>query len=102
MSKKYPDNITGMTDDIVAWRKKKGFETTWDNVPEKLLLVHSELSEATEALRVDDRENLGEELADAIIRLFDLMGSLDYDIYTIVREKMLVNEERPFKHGKRF
>jgi hypothetical protein len=52
-------------------------------VAEKLLLVHSEVSEATEGFRKnlpDDklphRSMVEVELADAIIRIFDLAGAL--------------------------
>jgi len=97
---------------IVDWRKRKGFDTGWKNVPEKLMLVVTELSEAMEAYRhwlVDQHnEELGpkrvanfrEELADAMIRLLDLTHSLGIDIGNEIRAKMEVNEARPERHGK--
>ena len=104
---------------IQIWREKKGFETGWGNVPEKLMLTVTELSEAMEAYRKipfkvtrgngmqpdcdkDNRflANFREELADTAIRLFDLASSCDIDLETEIERKMLINEKRPHKHNK--
>lgn len=37
--------------EITKWREKKGFQTSWENCPEKLMLIVTELSEAMEAYR---------------------------------------------------
>lgn len=83
----------------------------WDNVPEgdwavytnltKLDLVHSEISEATEGLRkglMDDhlphRPMAEVELADAMIRIFDLAGRLGYDLGGALVEKWKYNLSR--------
>lgn len=86
--------------EIAKWRKEKGFITNWENIPEKLMLVVTELSEAMEAYRNNDKENLIEELSDSFIRLLDLTGSLDIDIEKGIKEKMEINKKRPFRHGK--
>ncbi len=85
---------------IAKWREEKGFITTWENMPEKLMLVVTELSEAMEAYRHGDKENFSEEISDSFIRLYDICGSLDIDIEKGIKEKMGVNEKRPFRHGK--
>jgi NTP pyrophosphatase (non-canonical NTP hydrolase) len=89
---------------IAQWRRKKGFKTDMDNMPEKLLLVITEIAEATEAIRQVpiDMENFAEEIADAMIRLLDIAGSLNIDIDKAIAAKMKYNESRPHKHGKRF
>jgi NTP pyrophosphatase (non-canonical NTP hydrolase) len=69
------------------------------NIPTKLALIHSEVSEALEAYRKGDMENFGEELADTYIRIGDLAAHLGYDMDTIVEQKMTVNEARPMMHG---
>ena len=74
----------------------------------KLMLVVTEVSEAAEAYRKDPtltdkdiKNNFAEELADTFIRLLDLTGSLNIDIATEIHNKMLINEGRPHKHGKK-
>lgn len=86
---------------ITAWRAEKGFTTSWENMPEKLMLVVTELSEAMEAYRHDDRKNFAEEIADTFIRLLDICGSIGLDIESEIKAKMAINEKRPFKHGKK-
>jgi NTP pyrophosphatase (non-canonical NTP hydrolase) len=114
--------------EIGIWRKRQGFKTSWRNVAEKLMLAVSELAEAMEAYRhlkpeflerlasADDapidvpaegfaeqiewHKNFGEELADTLIRLFDLADALDVDLLQEVCWKMAINELRPYKHGK--
>jgi len=43
-----------------------------------------------------------EELADALIRIFDLAGILGIDLDWHVKAKMAYNETRPYKHGKKY
>ncbi len=64
-----------------------------------LALIHSEVSEALEALRNHDRENFEEELADVIIRVLDLTGGLGIDIDAAVRDKLEANKKRGWRHG---
>lgn len=70
-------------------------------IPEKLLLIHSEISEACEAHRKslnDDklphRHGLEVELADAAIRIFDLAGGLGFDLGRTIAEKLEYNQRR--------
>lgn len=71
------------------------------NVGEMLALVHSEVSEALEGYRKglpDDklphREMVEVELADAVIRICDLVGYLGLDLGGAIREKMEYNLHR--------
>jgi len=80
--------------------KEKGFWDEKRNLGEMLMLVVTELSEAMEAYRVQDKENFNEEIADTFIRLFDLCGGLKIDIEKEIRKKMTRNKKRPYKHGK--
>ncbi len=66
----------------------------------KLVLIVSEVGEAIQAVTEGDRENLGEELIDIIIRDLDIGGSLKFDMDAIVAKKSAVNEGRPERHGK--
>lgn len=87
------------------------------NVGELLCLVHSEVSEAMEGHRkglMDDKlpefDMLTVELADAIIRICDMAGSMDLPLGNALARKMIFNrsradhklEHRKAKGGKKF
>ena len=82
----------------------------WDGVDKKdvnirlakCALAHSEISEAVEGFRkglMDDhlphREMAEVELADAVIRIFDLAGACGYQIGDAIMEKLDYNRHRP-------
>lgn len=71
------------------------------NVGELLCLVHSEISEAMEGHRkglMDDklphRPMLEVELADAMIRIFDMAGGMNLDLPGAIAEKLAFNQSR--------
>lgn len=71
------------------------------NVAEKLMLIVSEVSEAMEGDRkslMDDklphRLMTEVELADAVIRIFDLAGGLGLDVAGAIGEKLEFNAQR--------
>jgi hypothetical protein len=91
-------------------------------IPEKLVLMHSELSEALEVYRDKDNmavnrwlyfedvskkpakpEGFVAELADVFIRLGDTLGAfhLEQMFVDAVRKKMAYNATRPRMHGKK-
>ncbi|MBU0599095.1 hypothetical protein KKF61_09005 [Patescibacteria group bacterium] len=79
----------------------------WDDtgiIPRWIALAHSELSEALEAHRVDDRDNFMEELADLFIRLADTIGAMNAtdEFITALDNKTAKNKKRPRLHGKRY
>lgn len=101
-----PVGLNRVAGNIKAWRIRKGFSMpeTFDDVDlllSKLALVHSEVSEATEAVRHGDAANFAEELADAVIRILDISASLGIDLEQAIEDKMEKNEGRPYMHGKR-
>lgn len=76
-------------------------EPTKRNVGELLCLVHSEISEAMEGHRkglADDklphRPMLEVEMADAVIRLFDMAGGMGLDLPGAIAEKLAYNASR--------
>jgi len=130
-------NIDKLIELSHATAKEKGF---WDseerNIPEALLLVITEIAEATEALRkehkvspniagilhdayledpypmdaetfkhefeVNVKNTFEDEIADTVIRLFDLCGGLGIDLETHILLKINYNKLRGYKHGKTF
>lgn len=69
--------------------------------PVRIALCHSELSEALEGDRknlMDDhlphRQMAEVELADAVIRIFDLAGAMGYDLGAAIADKLAYNAER--------
>jgi NTP pyrophosphatase (non-canonical NTP hydrolase) len=97
------------------------------NIPEKLMLMVSELGEALEHYRgpdgittwfVDRNDGIKKlykdfaavdiankpdgfwiELADCIIRILDLAGAYNINMEELIKEKHEYNKTRPFKHG---
>lgn len=101
--------------------KEKGFWPRGRSDAECIALIHSEVSEALEALRapilpkdpyafVIKHEpgkppkpyGLHEELADIIIRVLDFSAARKIDIDRAVRMKIAYNKTRKHKHGKKF
>lgn len=87
----------------------KGWWTLPPNIPEKLALIHSEISEALEAYRDGKMETYTHEngkpdgfeveLADAVIRIADLCGYLNIDLESAILRKAAYNSTRQFRHG---
>lgn len=87
------------------------------NVGEQMSLIHTEVSEATEGDRrnkMDDhlphRTSFEVELADILIRVFDLSGGYGLDVAGAMAEKLVYNatridhtiESRRAVNGKKF
>lgn len=81
----------------------KGWWINERPLPELLCLLHSEISEALEAYRNGVLEGephcVSEELADLVIRVWDMCGGLGIDIADAVNKKHEQNLKRPYRHG---
>lgn len=98
-----------------------GWNDDW-NLIEKLLLVHTEISEAVEELRkhnvprdtyyshtdeeIPKIEGFASEIvdtliADTLIRIFDICYVEDIPIEKILKEKLAYNATRGYRHGNK-
>jgi NTP pyrophosphatase (non-canonical NTP hydrolase) len=83
--------------------RAKGWWDNERNEGELIALMHSELSEALEAMRNHlGEEAIAEELVDCCIRIFDYCGARNIDLEKAFVKKMSYNKTRPFRHGKKF
>lgn len=87
-----------------------GFWANTDYILSKIALIHSELSELAECFRKNPTQKsdhvpeitcVEEELADAVIRIFDLAGYLRVDMEKSISMKMEYNKNRPHMHNKK-
>ena len=61
-----------------------------------LALIHTEVSEATDAYKKGEAlEHVGEELIDAVIRIFHLISALRLDADALFDDKMAAQLETP-------
>jgi NTP pyrophosphatase (non-canonical NTP hydrolase) len=94
--------------DVHTIAKEHGW---WDEPREYgtlIALMHSELSEALEAIRGDidepdehvpDFRNIEVELADVVIRIMDFAAAYGLDVAGAITAKSEFNRTRDFKHG---
>jgi len=78
----------------------KGFSADRARIWEMLALIHSEVSEATDAYKKGKPlDAVGEELIDALIRILHLLSTLGLDAEELYQRKMEKNWGRPYRYG---
>jgi len=119
------DGLNELSTQLNATTKKMGFDN--NDVPLRIALIHSEVSETLEAYRKDKyaeltlsqaaelysldddefkvafeqhvKDTFEDELADSLIRLLDLCGKKGVDIENHVNLKLRYNGTRGYKFG---
>jgi NTP pyrophosphatase (non-canonical NTP hydrolase) len=86
---------------VTEWAVSKGFSWVKEDVDTMLLRIHSEVSEASEAIRDNDVEGFAEELADIFIRLVNLCEVWEINLEEEVIKKHNKNLNRPHLHGRK-
>ena len=95
---------------IHEWATMKGWWTHPRNFGELMALIHSEVSEALESWRNREPpsfrkngkpEGWGTELADVVIRVFDIAEEEGLDMETLILQKMIHNATRDYRHGNK-
>lgn len=93
---------------LIQWQKQitkyaieKGFDWEKSEVDTMILRIHSEVSEASEAIRDEDWNTFAEELADIFIRLANCAEVMGIDLEKEVEKKYSKNIERPKLHGRK-
>ena len=94
--------ITELVERAHGNASEKGFWNNRREVGTLLMLIVTELAEALEADRHGDMKNFTEEIADTFIRLADFCGGMMIDIEQAILDKMAINEQRPYLHGKQY
>lgn len=111
-------NIRQVVEIMARINQEHGFEKSYPDALEavhrSLLLVVGEVCEAQEEVRsghAPDEIYAGEggkpegfpiEIADTVIRLFNLCAQLRIDLQHALEMKAKYNDIRPFKHGRQF
>jgi NTP pyrophosphatase (non-canonical NTP hydrolase) len=92
-------SLKQLTDLIMQQAKEKGFGTTPEeiDIPEKIALIHSEVSEAFTAYRhknMTGKDGFEEELGDIIQRVLHVCGALNIDVEAAILSKLEYNKAR--------
>ena len=92
-------NIEELTTAVMKQAEEKGFGTKLDeiSVPEKISLIHAQVSSAYEGYRkkqIDGPYSFSNEMAGALQRIVHLCAVMDIDVEKALKEKFEENADR--------
>ncbi len=95
--------------DVYHVNKEKGFYDQPAEDGTRIALMHSELSEALEAIRIDDPvsskippfSSVEEEFADVVLRVMDFGTYRGLKVAEAILAKLDYNRGRPYRHGNK-
>lgn len=112
---KFPATVDDWGEFVKVWAEEKGWVFGLNDTPEKIALMHSELSEALEAYRRREGffwniastevpeamkpEGIAIELADCVIRIMHYLSTFGISLQEALELKMAYNLKRPYRHG---
>ncbi len=108
---RYSGSVRQLCGIINDWSTGLGWweDAEQQHIPTKLVLIHSEVTEAFESWRNGEEPDFlqpngkpdgwGIELADVVIRCFDLATQQGLDMEDMLLRKMSYNAGRPYRHG---
>ncbi len=92
--------LNTLMEEVRSLADEKGFGSGPERIWEMLALIHTEVSEATDAYKKGQSlEKVGEELTDAVIRILHLMSALGLDADVLYRRVMDRNWQRPVRYN---
>ena len=99
--------IRTLGEEAMVTSRAKGFEDPPPSPVESMALIHCEVSEAVEALRLGNpadkhlphHSSVGVELADVVIRAAHIAERMGINLGQCILDKMAYNRSRPRKHG---
>lgn len=107
----FKQSVNQMAEEVYNTSESKGFWEKDEGDLHHFCLIHSEISEATEAVRrqesrksekIPDFLEVEDELADAVIRILQLCHKRGWRIAEAIVSKNAYNKTRKYLHGKRF
>ncbi|GAB4565892.1 MAG: hypothetical protein Kow0047_16830 [Anaerolineae bacterium] len=95
-----PQGLNAYVAAVRALCDAKGFSSDPEQFWQMFALIHTEISEATDAYKKGEPlEVVGEELIDAVIRIFHMLSAMGVDAQALFDAKMAKNWARPYRYN---